>query len=515
VSFVALLAAASVLTSWAPGAASSAPVPWPSGDECLSTLRQDLGESVALLDGLCLAGWAYVDLCADCEGDGQVIVQYTTEWQISVGFPTTLCRVDALASGTPTLIVDRVNWPCDGGAPEPPPIADEFPLRVGSTGPRVAAIQQRLVDLGFGVGSSGVDGRFGPDTTAAVIGWQQSVQLPNTGELYEPSFQLLTAAPVTALLPTNAGGDVDASVACSVDELAGVGVTATTVNSDLPSDDIVLKFGAAHCSEGWAAVLFQGFAADDLNDGLIGDVSRLYLYDLGAARLVATVDAPYSVSRSVATCLAIPPTAQELFASMLRDDAPATACDTSAFQTVVSSKQLRVFDATGALVPPESLTAASTSPPVAAAPSTGAQAPSPPSQAVTDPDVPVVPLADLTQVPCEMQTTFVLGIDANGSLLFCSGDGEQWPLEFEADVEYFDDERYPLRLGQHGAQVQFVQSLLGSLGYELGPSGADGYFGAATYFSVIEWQFRNGRPVTEVVTVDDMEAMRSQVGLPQ
>jgi hypothetical protein len=140
-----------------------------------------------------------------------------------------------------------------------------------------------------------------------------------------------------------------------------------------------------------------------------------------------------------------------------------------------------------------------------------ADAPNPPSAPVTDPAVRVEPLVDLAQGPCEVQTSVVLGIDAQGTLWLCSGSGERWPLEFEGAIEYFDDERYPLRLGQHGAQVQFVQGLLAHLGYDVGPSGADGYFGASTYLAVVEWQFRSGRPVTEVVTVEDMEAMRAQV----
>jgi len=364
--------AATVAVDSAPVVAGAA-TPWPVGDECLPSLQQDLGGNVAVLDGLCLDGWAYVDSCVGCGGDTQAIAQYTSRWELAVLFPSPLCRADALATGMPPIVADRVNWPCDGGMPEPPPVADEFPLRVGSVGPRVATAQQQLAALGFDVGASGADGRFGPDTASAVIGWQQSVALPNTGELYEPSFVRLTGAPAPpptappattalpttgVLLQTDAAGTIDPTTACTADQAAGVGIAETTVSSDWPDDQIVLKFAFARCSAGWAAVWFQGYAADDLKNGIIGDVSRLYLYDLTAGVLVATVDYPYFASRSISSCVSIAGDGQALLASLLYEDAPASPCDATLYQTMVTTKQVRVFDATGAALAPEAVIAA-------------------------------------------------------------------------------------------------------------------------------------------------------------
>jgi peptidoglycan hydrolase-like protein with peptidoglycan-binding domain len=52
-------------------------------------------------------------------------------------------------------------------------------LRRGSTGPEVTALQQRLTKLGFD--PNGIDGRFGPDTEAAVKAFQQSKALTGDG----------------------------------------------------------------------------------------------------------------------------------------------------------------------------------------------------------------------------------------------------------------------------------------------------------------------------------------------
>lgn len=47
-------------------------------------------------------------------------------------------------------------------------------LKFGDRGPTVAALQQRLLALGFSVGKSGADGIFGVDTRAAVAAFQRA-----------------------------------------------------------------------------------------------------------------------------------------------------------------------------------------------------------------------------------------------------------------------------------------------------------------------------------------------------
>jgi len=73
-------------------------------------------------------------------------------------------------------------------------------LKQGSSGPDVASLQQKLKDLGFDPG--GVDGNFGPGTTAAVIAFQQSKGLQADG-IAGPS--TLAALQLGGSVPGNAG----------------------------------------------------------------------------------------------------------------------------------------------------------------------------------------------------------------------------------------------------------------------------------------------------------------------
>jgi GH25 family lysozyme M1 (1,4-beta-N-acetylmuramidase) len=78
------------------------------------------------------------------------------------------------------------NWYATGNLPAVAPISPPPPgslpitrtLRLHATGVDVAALQQRLEDLGFTVS---VDGSFGPQTRLAVIGFQESRGLTADG----------------------------------------------------------------------------------------------------------------------------------------------------------------------------------------------------------------------------------------------------------------------------------------------------------------------------------------------
>lgn len=141
---------------------------------------------------------------------------------------------------------------------------------------------------------------------------------------------------------------------------------------------------------------------------------------------------------------------------------------------------------------------------------TNGAVPAPPSEPIVNLDVAVVAMVDVGVTPCDAAHQGMTGYDANATTFFC-GD-HWWPDEFEGGIEYVDDDRFPLGLGQSGPHVQFVQNLLSALDYDVGESGADGYFGIATYHSVVRWQIDTRRAVTAKVTVQDMEAMRAQVG---
>ena len=65
------------------------------------------------------------------------------------------------------------------------------PLERGAAGPRVKALQQSLISLGFGL-PAGADEDYGGQTEAAVKAFQSSVNLPLTGKLDNATYQKLS-----------------------------------------------------------------------------------------------------------------------------------------------------------------------------------------------------------------------------------------------------------------------------------------------------------------------------------
>lgn len=61
------------------------------------------------------------------------------------------------------------------------PLYPALPLGPGSKGPAVAALQERLMALGYSVGPDGADGSFGPRTADAVAAFQRDDALEMTG----------------------------------------------------------------------------------------------------------------------------------------------------------------------------------------------------------------------------------------------------------------------------------------------------------------------------------------------
>src|SRR5437868_11534251 len=101
-------------------------------------------------------------------------------------------------------------------------------LKQGSSGPDVAALQQKLKDLGFD--PNGVDGNFGPGTEAAVRAFQQSKGLgvdgkvgPNTSAALQLDAGSGTTAGGTSS-DAAAGGTSSAASAASATPAAASGL---------------------------------------------------------------------------------------------------------------------------------------------------------------------------------------------------------------------------------------------------------------------------------------------------
>lgn len=104
-----------------------------------------------------------------------------------------------------------------GYTPDPQP--EKKPtLRTGSTGPYVTLLQKRLIELGYDVGSTGADGKFGKNTKSAVVAFQSNSGLiadgicgPKTWEALdrtpqpEPAVKTYTVT-IPGLSETAAGG---------------------------------------------------------------------------------------------------------------------------------------------------------------------------------------------------------------------------------------------------------------------------------------------------------------------
>lgn len=76
------------------------------------------------------------------------------------------------------------------------------PVQRGSSGPAVTALQQKLKGLGYNLGRHGVDGRFGPDTEAAVRAYQHRNNLQIDGKVGPETIAKLSTAAPQAASPT-------------------------------------------------------------------------------------------------------------------------------------------------------------------------------------------------------------------------------------------------------------------------------------------------------------------------
>lgn len=92
-----------------------------------------------------------------------------------------------------TGLADRKAWTkrwraAMGAQPAPAPAADGV-LRLGAKGYEVTALQNRLVELGYTVGTA--DGQFGRATRVAVVALQLDRGLPGTGEVDDATREAL------------------------------------------------------------------------------------------------------------------------------------------------------------------------------------------------------------------------------------------------------------------------------------------------------------------------------------
>jgi putative chitinase len=164
--------------------------------------------------------------------------------------------VNGLANVRLLLAHAKQIWPESPPSVQQPAAADAdaAAMALGSSGPAVQHVQQRLTDAGYPVGL--IDGRFGVLTERQVAGFQVQHGLPGTGRVDAATLAAIDQAEPVSAVPGRqdltrddlAGRDPHAAVAQSMQTAAKVGGTITTLyaadqTSGLGLFDMLIGYG--------------------------------------------------------------------------------------------------------------------------------------------------------------------------------------------------------------------------------------------------------------------------------
>jgi peptidoglycan hydrolase-like protein with peptidoglycan-binding domain len=145
----------------------------------------------------------------------------------------------APTTAAPTTTVAPATTP----APTPPPTTIDpalqavkpptfavVPVDRGSRGDAVAALQYRLLELGFWL--DGVDGRYGTTTSQAVMAFQKYFGLPEpSGDVDDPTAQALNTVAYKPIGQSEGGDLVEVNLSKQVLHLVRGGLTVWTLNT--------------------------------------------------------------------------------------------------------------------------------------------------------------------------------------------------------------------------------------------------------------------------------------------
>ena len=180
-------------------------------------------------------------------------------------------------------------------APQPPAM-----LRPGDKGPEVLALQQRLSDLGYWLGTP--DGRWGGLTTQAVYALQKTAGIGRDG-VVGPA---VTKALADGVRPTSRNGgtgievDVPRQIILVVRDGAVVRVLNTSTGSNVPYEEVYegkTYRGSARTPAGSFSVFRE---VDKLDKGPLGSLYRPKYFNGGIAIHGAASIPPYPASHGCA-----------------------------------------------------------------------------------------------------------------------------------------------------------------------------------------------------------------------
>lgn len=164
-------------------------------------------------------------------------------------YPTTLAPTTTLPPPAPP-------------EPSPPLLVAVAPVKPGSAGDRVRALQQRLLDLGFWVDA--VDGSYGHATKQAVMAFQKYYGLPATSSVDYRTAEFLNTSPLRVRAGADRGTLIEIDKAKQVLFVVREGRTVWAVNTSTGSgkpykeqgvkDPEKVFEGEAVTPEGWFKV---------------------------------------------------------------------------------------------------------------------------------------------------------------------------------------------------------------------------------------------------------------------
>lgn len=161
--------------------------------------------------------------------------------------------------------------PKPSSTPEtPPPLTDDSLMKVGSSGPAVERMQQKLSDLGYWLGTP--DGEYGYQTSQAVMALQKTAGLGRDG-VYGPATRAALAKGVRPKLSVS-GNAVQINLATQVLTIVENGAIVAILNTSTGSGQQYVNEGETRTAitpRGTFAVILQ---IDGLDRGPLGDLWR-------------------------------------------------------------------------------------------------------------------------------------------------------------------------------------------------------------------------------------------------